>query len=230
MSATNKEHVKADEQGDATGVTETRGKRKRGGDVHGHWSSTDRFAETLAELGSGDTVLDRSKQKALVNIKFRWILEISRPNGILESKQQLATAVGTMDDEFLSWRLEIKTSYKAHSGWVPWLRVKPSDTNTGYRVYALREFRKGELVGWFYGERCSAVPSAYRKHNIDAGGSTDCFAGMGLHLLSDPTVGISDPDIVSKVQSLVNVLYEEDGAVVSSKNICVNDEIRGQLG
>lgn len=206
------------------------GKRKRLPNVNGYWSSTDRFADTLSVLGADDAVYCRTKQQALLNNKYRWIVEISRPEGIMESKKRLAAAVATVDDAYISWRLDIKTNFKARCGWVPWLQVKPGDTNTGYRVYALREFRKRELIGWLYGRKSGEVTSSYTKFDVDMEGTTDYVAGMGLHLMGDPTWGISDQEIIDKVKSLINVKYEKDGAVVASHNICVNEELRGSLG
>jgi hypothetical protein len=181
-------------------------------------------------LGADGTVTDRRKQRELLNVKYRWVLEMVRPEGVMESPDTLANNLRSVEMSNLTWRLEIHTTYRAREGWVPWLRFRSSNTNTGYRVYALREFRRGELIGWFYGVKVSENPSEFVKHDVDAEGTTNVFAGMGLHLLANPMAGIEDPMVAQRVKSLVNVDYKSDGAVLAKKAIPVNEELRGFLG
>ena len=206
-------------------------KKRRGKTVHGHWCSTERYSGPLGALGSDGIVTSRAKQKTELGRLYRWIMEVERPEGVLEDPDMLAQNVAGIEKKHFSWRLELHAEgIKLKDGWVPWLMVRPDNTNTGYRVFALREFRKGELVGWLFGKSASpAEASKYRKHNVDAEGTTGFFAGMGLHLVASPTWGLEDPRHIRRVKGLANVQYENDGAVIARKNIPMEEELLGDL-
>lgn len=206
------------------------GKRQKGQSVHGHWCSTQKFSKSLRALGAEGIVQDRTKQRGLLGRTFRWILELVRQEGTIESPSELVKRVSQNDDTVYVWRLEIRTDLKSRNGWVPWVEVRRSrDTSTGYRVYALREFRRGELIGWYYG-RPSTGPSKYARHQIDAEGSTNCFGGMAMHLVADPTWGQTDTRVVQRLRGMANVEVMEDGAVIARKNIPIEDELMSVNG
>jgi hypothetical protein len=190
-------------------------KRQRSADEGARWSATDKYLETLVELGTETAVTSRERQQQLLNEKYRWIVEVHRPEGLMESKEVLSANMATVKDDYLSWRLDISVSSKGRDGWVPWLKVKQSDTHTGYRVYALREFRRNEIIGWFYGVPSGNNDSPFCKHGVDAEGSTNYPAGMAMHLMADPSVGLDDEAVARAVRIVDHKEFRQTQSRVS---------------
>lgn len=191
---------------------------------------TERFAQTIKELGEPEIITSRDKQREALNDKYRWRMECGVPGGILYSAETLGIAMGAIDTNDVTWKLEVRTNYKARDGWVPWLEVKKSVTsNTNYRVFALREFRKDDVIGWVFGKQKETDASDFCVNNIDAEGTTDCFLGMGLHLVADPSQNQDDVEIAKQLKKMWNVKFEADGKVLCKKAISTNSELRGNM-
>jgi hypothetical protein len=73
-------------------------------------------------------------------------------NGITDDLHATQTLFNTNTPGLLSHKLYIKVDNKRN--WEPWLQVKElSLLGAGKGIFALREFRKGQVIGWYYGKK-----------------------------------------------------------------------------
>lgn len=98
-------------------------------------------------------------------------------------------------------------------------------------VFAMREFTKGQAIGWYYGKaRNSSIPrddnsAMYQMANIDAQGGIGFPGRLGMHFLNDPTMNLQETRDINKAKKMWNVELESDYAVVAKRQIRIGDEL-----
>lgn len=131
----------------------------------------------------------------------------------------------------VSYRLYLR-SESSKTLWVPWIEIKPSNIQgAGMGVFAMREFTKGQAIGWYYGKaRNSSIPrddnsAMYQMANIDAQGGIGFPGRLGMHFLNDPTMNLQETRDINKAKKMWNVELESDYAVVAKRQIRIGDEL-----
>ena len=106
-----------------------------------------RTVGAMALLAKTATCVDPRRQQTLLNERYRWEMVIPLQDGILPASTE--TAAGTQ----VSYKLYLK-SEAPRTNWVQWLEVKPSNIpGAGLGVFTLREFTRGQAIGWYYGTK-----------------------------------------------------------------------------
>ena len=184
-----------------------------------------RMIDTLALLAKPRTCSDPRRQDELLNRIYRWEMVMQLRDGILT-----ASPPETLSAD-VSYRLYLR-SESSKTLWVPWIEIKPSNIQgAGMGVFAMREFTKGQAIGWYYGKaRNSSIPrddnsAMYQMANIDAQGGIGFPGRLGMHFLNDPTMNLQETRDINKAKKMWNVELESDYAVVAKRQIRIGDEL-----
>lgn len=177
--------------------------------------STAKSQVTLRDLGGEckDRVSEYSK-------KFVWRIQFD-----LELGKQVHDQVKTeMQQREWSprsrlWMYIKLSSYTQGDGWIPWLELKPSLLeNDQIGVFTLREFLKGEIVGWVCGRS---------KSETSFWSDPKCW-DMGMHFIQNPICRGAKHKGASTWRK-VNCVVNDEGCVYTTKAIHKGMELYGDL-
>lgn len=128
---------------------------------------------------------------------------------------------------------------------VPWLTVRPSSLKetpgapVGFRVFAEKQFEKGDTVGVYMGRR-KQVTSAMNlethayclslhgdKNGVDAQGGVGSGypIGMAMHIMNDPHFALVDPESNPNKKMSANVEFQTHGRCVATRRIMKGAEM-----
>ena len=184
-----------------------------------------RMITSLALLANPDIFGDPQRQDELLNKIYRWEMVMQLRDGILTASPPEAQRAD------VSYRLYLRSESK-NIQWVQWIEVKPSTIQgAGLGVFAMREFTKGQAIGWYYGKaRNSNIPrddnsARYQMIHIDAQGSVGFPGRLGMHILNDPTMSLEDESDIKKAKKMWNVELNGDYSVTTKRQIHSGDEL-----
>jgi hypothetical protein len=155
--------------------------------------NSSKFKSALQKLGDPSVLTSSAHQMGLLNAEYKWEAVIKLDIGIIDDLHAtIQTLLNTNTPGLLSHKLYIKVDNKRN--WEPWLQVKESSLlGAGKGIFALREFRKGQVIGWYYGKKVADSnhkKKPYQFANIDAEGGLGYPGRLGLQFLNDPTLTI----------------------------------------
>ena len=148
-------------------------------------------------------------------------------DGILPAS--IETATGTQ----VSYKLYLK-SEAPRTNWVQWLELKPSNIpGAGLGVFTLREFTRGQAIGWYYGTKKkksvgqdgAAGGTMYQLADLDAQGSFGYPGRLGMHVMNDPTMNLLDDAERQNAMRMWNVMLHSDYAVTAKRQIRIGEEL-----
>jgi hypothetical protein len=127
------------------------------------------------------------------------------------------------------YRLFLKSDY-ANTPWIPWVEIKPSVLDgAGLGVFAVREFRKGQEIGWYYGRKKTQKRvnnrSRYQLSDLDAEGGLGKPGRLGMHFINDPSLVSSGAADLKRKSKLWNVEFHCDYSVRAKRQIRPGDEL-----
>jgi hypothetical protein len=202
--------------------------------------NSSKFKSALQKLGEPSVLTSSAHQVGLLNAEYKWEAVIKLDIGIIDDLHAtIQTLLNTNTPGLLSHKLYIKVDNKRN--WEPWLQVKESSLpGAGKGIFALREFRKGQAIGWYYGKKVAGSnrkKKPYQFANIDAEGGLGYQGRLGLHFLNDPTLTIvktsrgkdslvtkEGTDLKASLKK-VNVRLHKDGLALADSQIRVGDEL-----
>jgi hypothetical protein len=197
--------------------------------------NSSKFDSALQKLGEPSVLTSSAHQMGLLNAEYKWEAVMKLDIGIINDLHATAQLLlNRKTPGLLSHKLYIKVDNKRN--WEPWLQVKESSLpGAGKGIFALREFRKGQVIGWYYGKK---VPGSnhekkpYQFANIDAEGGRGYPGRLGLHFLNDPTLSQGKEGLETKQGTdlkaslkKVNVRLHKDGLALAVSQIRVGDEL-----
>jgi hypothetical protein len=202
--------------------------------------NSSKLNSALQKLGDPSVLTSTEHQMGLLNAEYKWEAVIKLDIGIIDDLHATVQPLLNRNTRgLLSHKLYINVDNKRK--WEPWLQVKESSLpEAGKGIFALREFRKGQMIGWYYGKKIATSnrqKKPYRFDKIDAEGGLGYPGRLGLHFMNDPTLTIVKTSrgkdrLVSKQMTdlkaslkRVNVRMHKDGLALADRQIRVGDEL-----
>jgi len=105
-------------------------------------------------------------------------------------------------------------------GWVPWVEIRESGVKDGVLgLFALREFHKGEIIGWLFDS----------DKRLDPWENDVLSLGMGTHYIQNPVPRGRTYPGQYRSYKWINCVVDDEGCVYATKGIHKNKELYGDL-
>jgi hypothetical protein len=196
-------------------------------DTSGRDFGSTKASGTLKLLGDPKYVASKEALQEVQGVLYKWQMCV---NGVVPASTEtfnvpkLLNSIDLSDKRWVSSaQLFLKSSYKVREGWLPWLEVRqindPTRENVRYSVCSLREFKKDEVIAWWYGTVPDTTSSS-GEFDAEDDITGFAFTHMGMPCMLDVTAMCYVP-----LLSLVNVAVNEDRTVTALKTIQVGTEL-----
>ena len=182
--------------------------------------ATGKAQATLHAIGSSGYKDSVEERKRLYNHSYQWryILALEQH---METYKQVGGCLKKKQchKESRLWLFIKLSTYSQGDGWLPWVELKQSEVK-GSQVgaFSLREFQKGEVVGWISDD----------DESKDIFSTQPMTLGMGMGFIKNPI----PKDGTANRRSLwrkLNCVVDERGCVYATKGIHKGQELYGDL-
>lgn len=194
--------------------------------------------DTMTNLLKPKIILSTRQQCMLMGVLYRWRKRTDSPIESLPLRGETVLPMDVIPEACVRFVLQLRRTTARGKVWVDWVYIAQSTLpKAGRGLFAARRFRKGDVVGAYWGQAkrsqrsCSATRTfRMRTENnkgifVDASGLT---LRLGMHMINNPSfTPVADQ---SRYHREANVDIFPDGLVVANRKIEAGKEIFTEYG